>query len=317
MDLRHWLDLAGGIGLFLYGMQLMTNGLESIAAGPLRSALGRAVCTLPRAILTGTLITALVQSSSAVSLLVIALTGSGLLPLTGAAGIILGANIGTTATGQLLALGSFGAGPALWAPFFCLLGALLNLFCPQKPIGKAGRVLLGFGLLFSGLDGVRAAAAPLGRSPRFSALLAADLGPLRGFFLGALSSVMLQSSSAAVGLLQALAGAGLLQAGAAVPLILGQNLGACLTPLAAARATGGTAGVCCARFHLLFNAFAGTLGLFLWQCASALGLIRPGAAVSGAGVAAIHTLFNLSAVLLLAPFTPLLLRICGHFRPGQ
>lgn len=317
MELQQWIDLAGGIGLFLYGMQLMTDGLAQAAAGPLHTLMERATHTLPRAILTGALVTAVVQSSSAVSLLVIGLTGSGILPLPGAAGVILGANIGTTTTGMLVAWGSAGGGPAVWASLFCLMGAVLTLFCPRKAPAKVGQILLGFGLLFSGLDGVRAAAAPLAHSEQFCKLLHHSLGTVSGVLGGVCSSLLLQSSSAAVGLLQAVAGTGLLTLHTAIPLILGQNLGACLTPLAAARAVGGSAGMCCARFHLLFNTLGTALALLLRQLVSTRFGVFGQLSATPYSIALLHTLFNLGAVLLLAPFTRPLLGLCCPKLPGK
>lgn len=314
MALRQWVDLAGGVGLFLYGMHLMSSGLAQAASGPLQAVLERVTHTLPRAILTGAVVTAVVQSSSAVSLLVIGLAGSGILPLQGAAGVILGANIGTTSTGFLLFFASLGSDSAIPASLLCLMGAVLTLLCPKKLPAKVGTVLLGFGLLFTGLNSVQLCAAPLAHSDWFYRLMCRCPGTLPSLLCGALSSILLQSSSAAVGLLQALSSADMLPLAAAVPLILGQNMGTCFTPLAAARAAGGRVGRCCARFHLLFNTLGTALALLLWHFATRLHLIDPTMAATPCSVAVIHTLFNLGAVLVLAPFTGVLLRLCQPHR---
>ena len=313
MDRAGWFALAGGIGLFLYGLQLMAEGMETAAAGPLRGAVARLVCSVPRGILVGAALTGVVQSSAAVTLLAIGLAGSGLIPLAGAAGVVMGANIGTTVTAQLLRFsgnGGSAAGPALLAQAACFAGAGLLLFCKKGPWRAAGQAVLGFGLLFSGLGVVRQAAAPLGQSPAFLRLLSGLRHPLPGVAAGALSSMLLQSSSAAVGLLQALAGTGAVRWGLAVPVVLGQNLGACATPLLAARAGGSPAGLQCARFHLLFNLLGGGICLGLLGLASLLGLDAALQAPAGpGGIADFHTLFNLGTTLLLAPFTGRLLAL--------
>lgn len=314
MDTAGWFALAGGVGLFLYGLQLMAEGLSAAAAGPLRAVLARLVRSVPRGILAGAVLTGLIQSSAAVTLLTVSLAGAGLLPLTGAAGVVMGANIGTTVTAQLLRLSGAGGAalPALLAQGCCLLGAAITLFCPKGPLHAAGQAVFGFGLLFSGLGGVRSAAAPLGQSPAFLRLLSGLRRPLPGLAAGALSSVLLQSSSAAVGLLQALASTGAVRWGLAVPVVLGQNIGACATPLLAAGAGGSPAGVQCARFHLLFNLLGGGVCLGMLAAAGALGFSEPLARpATPGGIANFHTLFNLAATLLLAPFARRLLTLAA------
>lgn len=314
MDTAGWFALAGGIGLFLYGLQLMTEGLSAAAAGPLRAVLARLVRSVPRGILAGAVLTGLIQSSAAVTLLTVSLAGAGLLPLAGAAGVVMGANIGTTVTAQLLRLSGVGGAalPALLAQGCCLVGAALTLVCPKGPLRAAGQAVFGFGLLFSGLGGVRSAAAPLGQSSAFLRLLSGLRRPLPGLAAGALSSILLQSSSAAVGLLQALASTGAVRWGLAVPVVLGQNIGACATPLLAAGAGGSPAGVQCARFHLLFNLLGGGVCLGMLAAAGALGFAEPLARpASVGGIANFHTLFNLAATLLLAPFTRRLLALAA------
>lgn len=321
MDTAGWFALAGGVGLFLYGLQLMAEGMEAAAAGPLRGMVAGLVRSVPRGILVGAAITGVVQSSAAVTLLAISLAGSGLIPLAGAAGVVMGANIGTTVTAQLLRFTGAGAAalPALLAQGCCLAGAAATLFCRKGPLRAAGQAVLGFGLLFSGLGGVRSAAAPLGQSPAFIRMLSGLRHPLPGLAAGAVSSMLLQSSSAAVGLLQALAATGAVHWGLAVPVVLGQNLGACATPLLAARAGGAGAGRQCARFHLLFNLLGGIACLGLMGAASLLGLgdalLQP---ADPGGIANFHTLFNLGATLALAPFTSPLLALAGAgLTPGR
>lgn len=314
MDTAGWFALAGGVGLFLYGLELMAEGMETAAAGPLKSMVTNLVRSVPRGILVGAAVTGVVQSSAAVTLLAISLAGSGLIPLAGAAGVVMGANIGTTVTAQLLRFSGAGGAalPVLLAQGCCLFGAAVTLFCRKGPLRAAGQAVLGFGLLFSGLGGVRSAAAPLGQSPAFIRMLSQLRHPLPGVAAGIASSVLLQSSSAAVGLLQALAATGAVRWALAVPVVLGQNLGACATPLLAARAGGSAAGRQCARFHLLFNLLGGAVCLGLMGAAGLLGLgwmlaqpANPG------GIANFHTLFNLGATLALAPFARPLLALAG------
>lgn len=320
MDTAGWFALAGGVGLFLYGLALMAEGMETAAAGPLKTMVTSLVCSVPRGILVGAAVTGVVQSSAAVTLLAISLAGSGLIPLAGAAGVVMGANIGTTVTAQLLRFSGAGSAalPVLLAQGCCLLGAAAALFCRKGPLRAAGQAVLGFGLLFSGLGGVRSAAAPLGQSPAFIRMLSQLRHPLPGVAAGAVSSMLLQSSSAAVGLLQALAATGAVRWGLAVPVVLGQNLGACATPLLAARAGGTGAGRQCARFHLLFNLLGGLVCLGLMGAARLLGLdwmlAQP---ADPGGIANFHTLFNAGATLALAPFARPLLALAGAGLPAK
>lgn len=299
----------GGLALFLFGLGLLSRGLSALAGGRLRAGLARAAGRPARGFLLGLAATAAVQSSSAVVVMTVGLVKSGLLGLYQAAGVIFGANVGTTATAWLLLVGHSAPMPGLSASLAAALGALCFLWPGPHARRQGGLALLGLGLLMSGMNAVSAALAPLGHQPWFAGMMASP-HPLVGLAAGAALTAVIQSSSAGIGILQALADTGALTWGGAVPIILGQNIGTCVTALAAGLAAG-REGLRVALVHLGFN----LIGTAVWG-AVWLGAVRlwPGLAalpIGAGGIAAAHSLFNLATAGLLLPFAGALARLAS------
>ncbi len=295
--------LMGALALFLYGMQTMTGALERAAGDGLRRALARATRTPLLGALAGAAATAVLQSSSAVTAAVVGFTGARLVDLTGAVAVIFGANVGTTVTGQLLAFRLTD-----WLGPLLLAGLVLHLGAKRTRTRQAGLALFSFGLLLTGVDAMGAAMAPLAGSARFTALLAlAAERPIIGLVLGAALTAAVQSSSAAVAVVQSLAPIAGLRA--AVPMLLGCNIGTTVTALLAA--AGSTADARRAALaHLIFN-LTGALGcLALLGPFTRLTLALSPAGAEGARLAAnAHTLFNLLCAALWLPMTGLMVRL--------
>lgn len=331
MDIFAFLSLAGGLALFLYGISLLGGGLEAAAVGRIRPALGRLTGSPLRGVLLGAAVTAAVQSSSAVTVIVVGLVGAEAVSLQQAMGVIMGANIGTTVTAHLLRLGASapaaGGGrsgmglllrlcsPATLAPVTIILGTVLCLAAKKSRPRTLGQLLLGFGILFTGMLQMESAVAPLREDPAFLRLFSAAEDPLLGVLAGAGATAVIQSSSASVGILQAMASTGAVSWAAAVPILLGQNIGTCVTPILAG--IGGNRGAKrTALVHLLFN-LAGT-AVFL---AAIYGTGWAGRApfwknpVSKAGIARFHTLFNLAAAAMLLPFLGMLEQVVCRLVP--
>lgn len=321
MGFLDFFRLLAGLLLFLYGISLLGGGLEEALGEGTRGLLRRLTGSPLRGVVLGAAVTAAIQSSSAATVLVVELVETGALTLRQAAGVIMGANIGTTATAHLLRLeGGLPGPPALlsprvFAPAAALLGlALLVPAGRRKALRGAGQLLLGFGLLFLGMRGMEAAAAPLARSPALPALFLRMQSPLRGLLAGAGVTAVIQSSSASVGILQALSSTGAVTWGAAVPILLGQNIGTCVTPLLAGLGAS-AAGRRAALLHLLLN-LAGA-GVFLLG----LALLPPppfwGEPIGKGGIAWFHTFFNVTVTALFLPFTGRLERLVCRLIPER
>lgn len=316
-----FLSLFLGLALFLFGVSLMGGALERTALGQLQKTLRRFAGTPLRGLILGALVTAAVQSSSAVTVITAGLVGAEIIPLEQAVAVIMGANIGTTVTAHLLRLGGANAGifrlfsPAALAPVSIALGIILYLTARKTRQRITGQVLLGLGLLFIGMLQMEQSVAPLRGSPAFLHLLRGAEDPLMGVLAGAGVTAVIQSSSASVGILQAAAAAGSVRWAAAVPILLGQNIGTCVTSLLAAF-SGNRGAAQTAAVHLLINLLGTTLFLMaiygtgwylrapFWQ--------EP---VTKGGIANFHTLFNLTTALLLLPFTSLIARTVSRMLP--
>lgn len=303
MTIYHIILLFLGLALFLYGMEVMSSSLEYAAKDRLKPLLEKLTANRFLGVLAGTGITAVIQSSSAATVMVVGLVDSGLMTLEQAVWFILGANIGTTVTGQLLAVNTGSAAPIL------VLAGLLLMVCGGKSRRyQAGRLLFGLGALFLGMRGMGEAMAPLGKSERALSLVSGFQNPAAGILAGALFTALIQSSSASVGILQSLASSGAIRLEQAVFVLFGQNIGTCVTALLAA------AGTCdnakrATVVHVLFNA-AGTL-LFTVIClltpfTAYMESLTPGN--PAAQIANIHTVFNLVTAVLFLPFGDYLVR---------
>lgn len=302
--------LPGGLAFFLYGMELMKDGLRAAAGERLKGILARLAANRFVGMAAGLLATAVIQSSSAVTVMAVGFVDAGLLSLSQAVPVIMGANIGTTVTGQLIALNISDI-----APLFAFAGVVLFLSAKRGRAKDTGQILLGLGLLFIGMDTMSAAFAPLQDVPGFSGFMAGFDNPFLGILAGTIMTCAIQSSSASVGILQALAGQGLIGLRASAYIIYGQNIGTCLTSVLAAAHSGKNAKRT-ALCHVLFN----VIGTILFLLISAflpivewIGALSPGDPVGQ--IADFNTIFNVASTAVLLPFSGWLARLSEELLP--
>ena len=308
------LTLTGGLALFLYGMQLMSESLGKLSEGRLLSVLESLTNSRLRAVLLGTGVTAVIQSSSATTVMVVGLVNSGMLTLSQAVGVIIGANIGTTVTSWLLGLSDIASGniflrlarPTAFSPVLSIIGVFLLLFVKEGKKRDIGSVLVGFAILITGMDTMTQAMKPLCRAPHFAGALTVLDHPLSGLAAGLLFTAVIQSSSASVGILQALCAAGSITYAMALPVIVGQNIGTCATAMLSCIGTCKNAKRA-AVIHLLFNVVGAVVFMALFYTVnSALHFPLLQRQADSTGIALVHTGFNLSTALLLLPFADIL-----------
>ncbi len=302
--------LLGGLAFFVYGMNIMSTGMERLAGGRFERFLGRLGDHLFKGVLLGALVTATIQSSSIMTVLVVGLVNARVIKLRQAVGLIMGANIGTTATAHLLRLTRIEAEtgvlsllrPALLAPLAALVGLTLLLGAKKVRWRSLGQVLMGFGLLFTGMMQMEAAFFTMGKQPWFGAVLSSLFHPLMGLGVGVALAAVIQSSAVSVGVLQALSVTGLLPFYAAIPIILGQNIGTCLTPMLASAGASRNARQA-AAIHLVFNLLGATVLFTASYSLQALFHFQFWeASIASGGIANLHTLFKLVMTALLLPF---------------
>lgn len=296
MEMKDILSLIGGLSLFLYGMHMMSNGLEQSAGDKLQTILERLTRNRFLAVFVGAGITAVIQSSSATTVMVIGFVNSGLMKLDKAVWIIMGANIGTTITGQLIALDITAI-----APIFAIIGTIMVTFMKSKKINHIGSVIAGLGILFIGMDFMGNAMAPLQDSQEFINIMTTFTNPVFGIAAGAIFTAIIQSSSASIGILQTLASQNLISLQGASFVLFGQNIGTCITAFLASLG-GNRNAKRAALIHLMFN-FIGTvifLVIFLmFPFADFIANLTPNAPM--AQIANVHTIFNVTTTLLLLP----------------
>lgn len=297
MQVSDFLNLLGGLALFLFGMQMMSNGLEAAAGNRMQKILERLTSNRFLGVLVGAGITALIQSSSATTVMVVGFVNSGMMTLKQAVWIIMGANIGTTITGQLIAL-DIGA----IAPLLAFLGVATAMFIKNKQVQHCGHIVAGLGILFIGMEFMSSAMVPLRESPVFVNMVTKFSNPLVGILTGAVFTAIIQSSSASVGILQALALSGVIGLPSAVYVLFGQNIGTCITAILASIGTNRNAKRT-TIIHLMFN-IIGTI-IFTLVCMTTplttlVASFTPDNAA--AQIANMHTLFNVTTTLLLIPF---------------
>ncbi len=325
MDIFSVISLAGGIALFLYGMSIMGSGLEKLAGGKMEVILKKLTSTTIMAVISGAVLTGLIQSSAATTVIVIGLVNSGIMQLPQAIGVIMGANIGTTVTGQIIRLADLGGDsiflqllkPTTIAPVFAFAGAILFVFLKTPSKRNIGQILIGFGILFTGMFTMESSVAPLKDSPLFLKLFASLENPILGIIAGALVTIAIQSSSASVGILQALSTTGVVTWGSAIPIILGQNIGTCSTPLIAS--IGASKGAKRAAFvHLYFN-LIGTFVFMvvLYGIKYTVGLPFWESVMNRGDIANFHTFFNVVTTLFFIPFTKLLAKLATLTIPDK
>ena len=313
----NFLSFFGGLSLFLFGMSLMGEGLEKRAGKRLKGLLGRLTSNRFYGLLLGIGVTALIQSSSALTVMVVGFVNSGLMTLGQSIGMIMGANIGTTVTSWLLSLWQIEGGsflfqllkPSTFTPILAFVGVVFYLFLKREKHRYTGLVLLGFSVLMFGMDAMSGAMKPLSELPEFQRVFLLFSNPLLGVLTGAVMTAILQSSSASVGILQALSVTGAIRVEMAIPLIMGQNIGTCVTSLLASVGAGIHAKRT-AMVHLYFN-LIGTVALLIpFLFLRGLGSVAFLQAEAGAvEIALIHTLFNVISTLFLFPLAGLLERL--------
>ena len=315
-DVSNMFWFLGGLGMFLYGMDIMADGMQKSAGGKMSQFLGKVTNNRIMAVGIGALITAIIQSSGATTVMVVGFVSAGVLNLSQAVGVIMGANIGTTITAWIVSLSQLGSAmqlmkPAFYAPLIIGIGALMILFCKKEKQHLIGEIMVGLGLLFIGLDFMSGSISPYTDAPIFAkafALLGSN--PLLGMVIGAVVTALLQSSSASVGILQTLAMNGIVTTNAAIYITLGQNIGSCVTALLSGIGGSRTAKRA-AVMHLSFN----VIGSILFGVAAfVLFMMRPALAasdISAVQISMFHTVFNLVNTTLLFPFADQLVKLSG------
>ena len=315
MTIFNVLSLIGGLALFLFGMNVMGQALEKAAGNSLKGMLERMSGSPLRGLLMGMGVTAVIQSSSATTVMVVGFVNSGLMQLRQAIGIIMGANIGTTVTAWILSLTGVDGDslfikllkPSSFTPVLALIGIVL-IMKPKKSTRSAdlGTVLLGFAVLMNGMDTMSAAVKPLASSEGFTSLFLMFENPILGVLAGAVLTAIIQSSSASVGILQALSATGAVSFAAAVPIIMGQNIGTCATAMLSSVGTNKNARRA-ALVHLYFNLIGTAVCLVLFLGARAfLHIALLEQAVDAFSISVIHTIFNVSCTVILFPMQGLL-----------
>ena len=321
-DISSLFGFIGGLGLFLYGMNTMADGMQKSAGSRMSQFLGMLTNNRFMAVILGALITAIIQSSGATTVMVVGFVSAGILNLTQAVGVIMGANIGTTITAWIVSMNQLGDAfsicqPSFIAPLLVGIGAVLLLFAKKQKTKTAGEILVGLGMLFIGLDFMSGAISPYTDAPVFSeAFRILGNNPLLGMIIGALVTALLQSSSASVGILQTLAMNGVVTTNAAIFITLGQNIGSCVTAMISSIGSSRTARRA-AVIHLSFN----IIGSTLFGIASFLIFIAlPHFAahnITAVQISVFHTVFNLTNTCILFPFANQLVKLSGILVPEE
>ena len=325
MDLFDVLTLIGGLSLFLFGMNIMGQALERKAGNKLKDLLAKMTNSKFKGFLTGLVITAVIQSSSATTVMVVGFVNSGLMTLRQAINVIMGANIGTTITSWILSLGDIDGSsvlitllkPTSFTPILALVGIIFYMFLKDDSKKDIGSILLGFATLMFGMDTMSNAVSGLANVPGFSNLFILFTNPLLGVLVGALLTAIIQSSSASVGILQALSSTGQVTYGAAVPIIMGQNIGTCVTCLLSSIGTNKNARRA-AVVHLLFNTI-GTVVILTLFCIIKTFVYIPllDEQASMFGIALTHSIFNVLCVMILLPMSALLEKLALRIIPDD
>lgn len=310
MSIFSVLSLIGGLALFLFGMNIMEDGLEKLSGGKLESMLEKLTNNTFKGFVIGALVTAVIQSSSATTVMVVGFVNSGIMKLSCAVGIIMGANVGTTITSWILSLTGIEGDsilmqllkPTSFSPIIAIVGVFLMMFCKSTRKVDIGGILVGFSVLMTGMASMSSAVEPLAEIPEFREILLMFSNPFFGILAGTVLTAIIQSSSASVGILQALSATGSITYSSAIPIIMGQNIGTCVTALISC--IGAKKNAKRAAFvHLYFNVIGATIMLIVFYGLNAIlkfGFLDD--AVNPANIAVIHTIFNLVATAILLPF---------------
>lgn len=311
MDIFGVLAMIGGLALFLYGMNTMGEGLSKASGGKLEKILEKLTSNPLKGVLLGAGVTAVIQSSSATTVMVVGFVNSGIMKLSQAVSIIMGANIGTTITSWILSLSGIQGDnlfikllkPSSFSPVLAAIGIVMIMFTKKEKLHDIGKILVGFAILMTGMDAMSAAVAPLADVPEFTSILTMFSNPVLGMLAGLVLTAVIQSSSASVGILQALCATGTVPYATAFPIIMGQNIGTCVTALLSSIGANKNAKRA-ALVHLYFNVL-GTIvfmvGFYAINAFVHFGFMNESA--QAVGIAVIHSVFNVTATLILLPFS--------------
>lgn len=310
MDIFGVFNLIGGLALFLYGMHIMGQGLEKMSGGKLERILESLTKNRFMAVLLGAGVTAIVQSSSATTVMVVGFVNSGIMKLNQAIGIIMGANIGTTVTAWLLSLVSIEGTnivmkmfkPSSFSPILAIIGVVMLLFSKKEKKKNIGGILIGFAILMFGMQTMSNSVKPLANVPEFTNILIKFSNPILGIIVGACVTAIIQSSSASVGILQALCVTGVISYSSAIPIIMGQNIGTCITAIISSIGAGRDAKRA-AAVHLYFNLIGTVIfTVAFYSLNYLLNFTFMDTIIDAAGIATIHTAFNIATTSMLVPF---------------
>lgn len=312
-DIEMLFKFAGGLGLFLYGMNIMADGLQKAAGNKMKSLLGILTGNRVLAVLVGALVTAIIQSSSATTVMVVGFVNAGLMELTQAVGVIMGANVGTTITAWLVSMNEMGAffKPEFYAPVLICIGAFIILFAKKTQKKQIGEILVGFGALFIGLSFMSGAIEPYRDAPIFAqAFMTLGKNPILGILTGAVVTAIIQSSSASVGILQTLAMNGLVNWGSAIFITLGQNIGTCITALISSIGAHRTAKRA-AVIHFLFNVLGTLIFGVIMFIVFTVNKDLAQSDINSVQISIFHTIFNVTNTIVLFPFANTLVKLSG------
>ena len=326
MSIFNILSMIGGLSLFLFGMNYMGSSLEKSGGGKFESTLEKMTGNRFKGLLLGAGVTAVIQSSSSVTVMAVGFVNSGIMSLKQVTGIIMGANIGTTITSWLLSLTGIQSTnifisllkPSSFTPVLALIGMILYLFCKSEKKKNLGSILLGFSVLMFGMEAMSDAVSSLKNVPEFTSLLTKFSNPVLGLLAGILLTAVIQSSSASIGILQALSVTGAITIGSAFPIILGQNIGTCVTALISSIGASKN-GKRTAVIHLIFNSIGVLLAMALFYGINAVfKLSFINSSINAAEIALIHSVFNIFATVILFPFGNMLERLaCIIVKDGK
>lgn len=325
MNIFGILSMIGGLALFLYGMDAMGAGLSKLSGGRMERLLEKLTSKRIMAVLLGAGVTAVIQSSSATTVMVVGFVNSGIMKLNQAVGIIMGANIGTTITSWLLSLtGIQGSSfvlqmlkPSSFSPILAVIGVGLIMFTKNEKKKDIGSIFIGFAILMYGMEAMSGAVAPLADNEKFTGILTMFSNPLLGLLAGTILTAVIQSSSASVGILQALCATGAVNFSTALPIIMGQNIGTCITAIISSIGTSKNAKRT-AAVHLFFNITGTIIFMVVFYTLNVFVHFQfLNTAASPAGIAVIHSLFNIGATILLFPFANLLEKMAIFVIPDK
>ena len=325
MDITHITSLLGGIALFLYGMSIMGAGLEKLAGGKMQAVLQKLTSSTIKGVIFGTLITGVIQSSAGTVVICVGLVNSGIMTLTQSVGVIMGANIGTTVTGQLIRMADISGDsliltliqPKTFAPVVAFIGCIFYVFIRNAKKKNIGQIMLGFGILFTGMSLMDNGVSPRRESAAFQELFVTMTNPILGVLVGVVVTVIIQSSSASVGILQALSSTGLVTFSSAIPIVLGAHIGTAFTPLLT---IGGSSkdGKRAALIHLYFNIIGSVILLALvYAVQFTIGIPMWGDVMNKSSIANIHTMTSVIAMLFFLPCSGVLSRLAMMTVPNS